>query len=118
VGSWFSIEVLDGDGSARLWADAWSDVIIWAAQRHGVIDWEISEHPWGVLVEIEVRDEDQFDALRADIAHALDAVPDPIRGLLVHPGRGGSAGSRIFRGPRPILGSGAMAVPIPEPVPA
>jgi hypothetical protein len=115
MAEWFSIEVLDGDGSARLWAEVYADSVVWAAQACGATDWEIAEHSWGVLIEIELPSEEWFDALRAEIAFALDAVPDPIGGLLVHRGRGGSAGSRLFRGPRPRLGAGAMALPVPIP---
>jgi len=114
MAEWFSIEVLDGNGSARLWAEAHADSIVWSAQRCGASDWEITEHSWGVLIEVELPSEEMFDELRVDIAHALDAVPDPVGGLLVHRGRGGSAGSRLFRGPRPLVGSGAAALPVPE----
>jgi hypothetical protein len=49
---------------------------------------------------------------------ALDAVPDPVNGLLVYRGRGGGAGSVSPRRPRPGAGAGAMALPEPgdEPV--
>jgi hypothetical protein len=44
-------------------------------------------------------------------------VPDPINGLLVYPGRGGSAGATHPRRPRPPLGAGAAPLPVePEPV--
>ena len=42
-----------------------------------------------------------------------DAVPDPARGLLVYPGRGGGSGSRMPRKPRPLPMAGAGAVPVP-----
>ena len=113
MAEWFSIEVFDGDGSARLWSEIHADPIIWAAQHCGATDWDITEHSWGVLLELELPDEERFELLRAEIAYALDAVPDPIGGLLVHRGRGGSAGSRLVRGPRPVRGAGAMALPIP-----
>jgi hypothetical protein len=45
---------------------------------------------------------------------ALDAAPDPVHGLLLHRGRGGSAGSRQPRRPRPFTGAGSAALPIPE----
>jgi hypothetical protein len=44
---------------------------------------------------------------------ALDAVPDPVNGLLVYRGRGGGAGSVSPRKPRPSAGAGAMALPEP-----
>jgi hypothetical protein len=45
----------------------------------------------------------------------LDAVPDPINGLMVYPGRGGSSGRVEPRRPRPVAGAGAAPVPT-EPV--
>lgn len=112
---WFSIEVLDGDGSARLWAEAYGDSIVYTAQLFGASDWSWHEHTWGVVLELELADEETFDALRGEIAHVLDAVPDPVGGLLVHRGRGGSSGGRLPRRPRPMIGGGAMALPLPEP---
>ncbi len=49
---------------------------------------------------------------------ALDAVPDPVNGLLVYRGRGGGAGATSPRRPRPGAGAGAMSLPEPgdEPV--
>jgi len=44
---------------------------------------------------------------------ALDAVPDPVSGLIVYKGRGGSAGRLRPRRPRPLAGAGAVALPIP-----
>ena len=44
---------------------------------------------------------------------ALDAVPDPVNGLLVYRGRGGGAGSVSPRRPRPSAGAGAMSLPEP-----
>src|SRR6266536_922510 len=49
---------------------------------------------------------------------ALDAVPDPVNGLLVYRGRGGGAGASSRRRPRPHAGAGALALPEPEPDPA
>jgi hypothetical protein len=45
----------------------------------------------------------------------LDAVPDPINGLMVYPGRGGSCGRVEPRHPRPVAGAGAATIQ-PEPV--
>ena len=45
---------------------------------------------------------------------ALDAVPDPVTGVLVYRGRGGSSGKRNPRKPRPLIGSGSAALPMPE----
>jgi hypothetical protein len=47
---------------------------------------------------------------------ALDAVPDPVNGLLVYRGRGGGAGAGTRRRPRPFAGAGAVELPEPAPV--
>jgi hypothetical protein len=44
---------------------------------------------------------------------ALDAVPDPLTGLIVYRGRGGSSGAPFPRKPRPLVGSGSAALPLP-----
>ena len=44
---------------------------------------------------------------------ALDAVPDPVTGLIVYKGRGGNSGTRKPRKPRPLIGSGAASLPLP-----
>jgi hypothetical protein len=44
---------------------------------------------------------------------ALDAVPDPAFGLITYRGRGGSSGARDPRKPKPIVGAGAAALPLP-----
>lgn len=44
---------------------------------------------------------------------ALDAAPDPVRGLLVHRGRGG-AGTRLPCRPRLLAGAGAVELPEPD----
>jgi len=48
------------------------------------------------------------------VSAALDAVPDPVNGLSIYPGRGGSAGPVERRHPRPVLGAGAAALPVPD----
>ena len=49
----------------------------------------------------------------ASVQAALDAVPDPVNGLLVYRGRGGGAGSASPRRPRPSAGAGAISLPEP-----
>jgi hypothetical protein len=72
------------------------------------VDWAWHEHPWGRW--------DFFYALPA-VQAALDAVPDPLSGLAVHRGRGGSSGTRLPRRPRPLAGAGAVELPEPNPDP-
>ncbi|HEY6748933.1 MAG TPA: hypothetical protein VI357_24850 [Mycobacteriales bacterium] len=67
------------------------------------------------MFEVEFDDEDAWEAFRRlpAVQAALDAVPDPVQGLLIYPGRGGSSGRVAPRVTSPILGAGAAALPIP-----
>jgi hypothetical protein len=117
--NWWSIEVLDGAFSASRWRDAHGSALIEAAIAHGARDWSWQWEPWGVILEIAFDADDAWSRYRQlpGVRAALDAVPDPINGLLVYPGRGGSAGASHPRRPRPPLGAGAAPLPIePEPV--
>ena len=45
---------------------------------------------------------------------ALDAVPDPINGLMIYPGRGGSSGARVPQpAARAVAGAGAAPIRVP-----
>ncbi|MEV6879898.1 hypothetical protein [Amycolatopsis sp. NPDC051128] len=112
---WLTIEVFDGESTATLWRLAHGDALTEAALTNGAEQWVWHEHRWGVVLEIEFRTEERRDAFRGlpAVTAALDAVPDPARGLLVYPGRGGGAGSRVPRKPRPLPMAGAGAVPVP-----
>jgi hypothetical protein len=115
---WWSIEVLDGEFPAARWKDAHSTALIEAALSHGAQDWNWHEHHWGVVFEVAFRDPDTWITFRhlPAVTAALDAVPDPIRGLLIYQGRGGTASSAEWRRPLPRTGSGAAALPRePEP---
>ncbi|WP_103355570.1 hypothetical protein [Amycolatopsis sp. CA-128772] len=116
---WLTIEVFDGEHSASQWRLAYGDALTEAALTNGAEQWVWHEHRWGVVLEIEFATEERRDAFRGlpVVTAALDAVPDPARGLLVYPGRGGGSGSRMPRKPRPLPMAGAGAVPVPvEPV--
>lgn len=112
-----SIEVLDGASSASLWAEAHGDSLIEAAFTGGATDWNWHRHTWGVVLELCFTDEVAWDRFRAlpAVDAALDAVPDPISGLIVYRGRGGNAGRGEPRRPRPLVGSGSAALPLPVP---
>ena len=112
---WFSIEVFDGASSAALWADVYGDSIIETAFSSGASDWSWHRHSWGTVLELDFADEadwERFQTLPTIIA-ALDNVPDPVSGLLIYRGRGGSAGRPQPKRPRPLIGSGAAALPLP-----
>jgi hypothetical protein len=115
MAEWFSIEVLDGGSSARLWKDSVGDRLVAIAHGEGLSDWEWHELRWGVILELELPDEFAWERYREHpaVRAALDAVPDPVAGVLLHRGRGGSAGDRRPRRPRPFAGAGAIALPEP-----
>ena len=113
--AWFSIEVLDGASSASLWSEAYGDALVEAAFLSGATDWNWHRHTWGVVLELAFDEDEAWDRFRAlpSVGAALDAVPDPLTGLIVYRGRGGSAGTWEPRRPRPMIGSGSAALPIP-----
>jgi hypothetical protein len=112
---WFSIEVLDGSASASLWSEAYGDALVEAALLSGASDWNWHRHNWGVVLELEFDSEDVWGRFRElpAVNAALDAVPDPVSGLVVYRGRGGAAGTAEPRKPRPLVGSGSAALPLP-----
>lgn len=116
---WLSIEIFDGEYPARSWRRAHGDYLTEAAITNGALRWKWHKHSWGVVLEVEFSDEQQRDRFRdlPAVCAALDAVPDPVSGLLIYPGRGGGSGTRVPRRPRPLPMSGAGARPTPEPEP-
>jgi hypothetical protein len=114
--SWWSIEVFNGAFSANRWRDAHSESLVESAITNGAVYWEWHAHRWGVVLEVAFADDARWEAFRAlpSVRAALDAVPDPVNGLLVYRGRGGGAGMLAPRRPRPHLGAGAVALPVPE----
>ncbi len=114
----WTIEILDGPrSSARLWRAAYSERLIEAALTHGGKDWTWRARDWGVLLEVSFADESDWLRFRATpaVQAALDAVPDPVHGLFVSTGRGGSSGARVPRRPRPRIQSDGAPLPEPEP---
>lgn len=112
---WYSIEVFDGSSSASVWAEAHGDVLMETALTSGATDWTWHRHSWGVAFEVEFPDTAAWDAYTAIAAvqRSLDAVPDPLTGLIVYRGRGGASGSVLPRKPRPLIGCGSAALPLP-----
>lgn len=115
MAEWFSIEVLDGTYSAAGWAEAFGDALVTEALASGATNWDWHRHSWGTVFEVEFADESAWDRFRQalSVQAALDAVPDPVSGLIIYRGRGGSSGGREPRRPRPFAGSGAAALPVP-----
>ncbi|MCU1667965.1 MAG: uncharacterized protein JWP40_892 [Blastococcus sp.] len=115
--NWITVEVFDGGIPAAAWAHAWHDRLIEAAVTGGAVFWDEHEHRWGVVLELAFADEHQRDGFRQApvLLAALDAVPDPVNGVLVYPHRGGGSGSRQPRRPRPVHITDAAALPAPDP---
>jgi hypothetical protein len=115
VSAWYSIEVFDGSTSASVWADAYRDSLMETALTHGATDWSWHRHTWGVVFEVSFDDEAAWESFTSlpMVQAALDAVPDPVTGLIVYRGRGGSSGASFPRKPRPLVGSGSAALPLP-----
>ena len=103
MAEWWSIEVLHGEFSASQWQSAYGSDLIEAALTNGARDatWHIGT--WGVAFEVRFEDSDQWQAFRnlPVVRAALDAVPDPVNGLLIYRGRGGSSATGKPRKPRP-----------------
>jgi hypothetical protein len=117
--AWWSIEVFDGPFSAARWKDAYSSSPIESAISNGAVDWTLHQHRWGAVFEVAFNDDRHWEAFRElpSVRAALDAVPDPVNGLLVYRGRGGGAGASERPRPRPHAGAGAVALPEPDPEP-
>jgi hypothetical protein len=116
---WWSIEVLDADLTADRWREAYGAALVEAAISHGAKDWDWHRARWGIVFEVAFDEWDRWAVFRnlPVVVAALDATPDPVNGVMIYPGRGGSSGSRVPRVPRPIAGAGAA--PMPEsPAPA
>jgi hypothetical protein len=115
VGSWFSIEVFDGATPASVWAEAYKDTLMETALTQGATDWSWHRHTWGVVFEVSFDDDTVWDRfLDLPVVRAvLDAVPDPVTGVITYRGRGGSSGAPFPRKPKPLAGSGSAALPLP-----
>lgn len=115
VAGWWSIEVLHGEVSAFRWQEQHDSALIEAALTNGVRDGTWHADRWGVVFEVLFDTEDRWEAFRGlpVVRAALDAVPDPVNGLLIYRGRGGGAGTREPRRPKPAPGSAAVSLPGP-----
>lgn len=111
-----SIEVMDAAFPASRWRHAYGDILTRTAVSYGVREWRWHEHSWGVVLELGFADEHAFERFmsNAGVRAALDSVPDPVSGLVIARGWGGTSGSRQPRRPRPHAGAGAAEVPVPR----
>jgi hypothetical protein len=119
MAEWWSIEVLHGPVSAFRWQEQHDSALIEAALTNGAVDGTWHADRWGVAFEVCFASEDQWDAFRAlpAVRAALDAVPDPVGGLLIYRGRGGGAGIREPREPKPAPSASAVSLPEPQVTP-
>jgi hypothetical protein len=116
MAEWFSIEVFSGDRlPASAWRYSYGDVLTAAAAASGALYWDWHDSQYGVVFEVSFETDDQWEKFRAlpVVVGALDAVPDPVNGLLVYRGRGGAAGARKPRSPRPAPSSAALELEEP-----
>ena len=116
MAEWWSIEVLHGEFSAFRWQEQHDSALIEAALTNGAVDGSWHADTWGVVFEVRFADEEQWEAFRnlPAVRAALDAVPDPVNGLLVYRGRGGGAGARKPRNPKPAPSASAVSLPESE----
>lgn len=120
---WWSIEVLDAERahtSAAGWREAYEQTLAESLVTNGVAAWEWYGFSWGVVLEVSFPEERSWLDWKSlpGTRAALDAVPDPVAGLLVHRGRGGVSGSRVPRRPRIPPAADRAALPEPaEPLP-
>lgn len=114
MAEWWSIEILDGETSpAAGWRDQFGQALAEAAVTNGATDWTWHVDTWGVVLQVRFADDERWEAFRAlpAVRAALDAVPDPVNGLLIYRGRGGGAGAGKPRKPRPVPSAAAASRP-------
>jgi hypothetical protein len=116
MADWWSIEVLHGEMSAFRWQEQHDSVLIEAALTNGAIDGSWHAGSWGVALEVLFESEQQWQAFRnlPAVRAALDAVPDPVSGLLIYRGRGGGSDARNPRRPKPAPAASAVSLSEPR----
>ncbi|WP_431967073.1 hypothetical protein [Actinacidiphila sp. bgisy160] len=116
---WWSIEVLNASTPAAAWRDAYASTLVESAVTNRALAWEWHTYRWGVVFELCFREEEHWLGWRAlpGTRAALDAVPDPVSGVLVHRGRGGTSGAFVPRAPHRSPGAAAVGLPEPAPEP-
>jgi hypothetical protein len=102
--------------SARRWKESRGEALIEAALTHGAKEWNWALPRWGVVLEVSFADEADWLRFRgtAAVRAALDAVPDPVNGIYIYPGRGGTSGATAPTRPRPRPQSGGAVPEDPE----
>jgi hypothetical protein len=116
MAEWWSVEVFDSQvQAASTWRESFRSRLVESAITTGAAEWTWTEHRYGVVFEVCFPDEARWDVFLAlpGVQAALDAVPDPVNGVIVYRGRGGQTGSRQPRRPRPSTGAGTLELPEP-----
>jgi hypothetical protein len=115
MAEWWAIEVLHGELSAFQWQQSYDSSLIEAALTNGALDGTWHAAQWGVAFEVCFAGPEEWEAFRnlPIVRAALDAVPDPVNGLLIYRGRGGTSASGKPRRPRPAPSASSLALPEP-----
>lgn len=113
---WLTIEVRNGEMPADGWRHGHGESLVEAAITNAAQEWKWHTPRWGVILELAFGEEHQRDAFRElpAVVAALDAVPDPVFGVLVYPGRGGASGAGKPRRPQPAPVAGAAEAEEPR----
>lgn len=110
---WWSIEVMHGKVSAFRWQEQHDSALIEAALANGARDGAWHADRRGVAFEVLFDTEEQREAFLGLplVRAALDAVPDPVNGLLIRRARSGGPGTPEPRRPKPAPGPAAVPRP-------
>jgi len=117
MAEWWSIEVFSGEKlPASGWRYAYEDELTEAAITNGAIYYEWHDSQYGVIFEVLFPSDKEWEGFRElpAVRAALDAVPDPVNGLLIYRGRGGAAGGTKPRKPKPAPGAAALELEEPK----
>ena len=117
MAEWWTVEVFSGDKlPASGWRYAYEDELTEAAITHGALYYEWHDSQYGVIFEILFPSDAEFEAFRElpAVRAALEAVPDPVNGLIIYRGRGGAAGGTKPRKPKPAPGAAALELEEPK----